>query len=188
MKKLATLVLSFASLSFSQGLDNAKLLQPPTDSWPTYGGDYTSRRFSPLKNINTGNVKAMSLAWIYRWNVQGQPIKASPLQINGVVYLTANDHAWAIDARSGREIWHYQHQSKGGIHLGNRGAGVSGNWLYFETPDCQLISLNIKDGKERWSKSICDLDLMYYASVAPVVVGNHVLVGVSGDDLDIPGY
>jgi alcohol dehydrogenase (cytochrome c) len=188
MKRLAALVFSVASLAFGQALDNAKLFQPPTDSWPTYGGDYTSRRFSPLKNINTGNVKAMSLAWIYRWNVQGQPIKASPLEINGVVYLTANDHAWAIDARSGREIWHYQHQSKGGIHLGNRGAGVSGNWLYFETPDCQLISLNIKDGKERWSKSICDLDLMYYASVAPVIVGNHVLVGVSGDDLDIPGY
>jgi alcohol dehydrogenase (cytochrome c) len=50
------------------------------------------------------------------------------------------------------------------------------------------VSLNLKDGKERWQKSICDLDQMYYASVAPVIVKNHVLVGVSGDDLDIPGY
>ena len=65
---------------------------------------------------------------------------------------------------------------------------ISGNWLYFETPDCNLVSLNIKDGTERWHKPICDLDQMYYGSVAPLIVGNHVLVGVSGDDLDIPGY
>jgi len=90
-------------------------------------------------------------------------------------------------ARAGSS-WHHVHPSKGGIHLGNRGVGIYGNWLYFETPDCDLVSLSLKDGKERWHKSICDLDQMYYASVAPVIVKNHVLVGVSGDDLDIPGY
>src|SRR5580704_9785936 len=58
----------------------------------------------------------------------------------------------------------------------------------FETPYCNLVSLNIKDGKERWHKEICDLDQFYYGSVAPVIVKNHVIVGVSGDDLDIPGY
>ena len=104
------------------------------------------------------------------------------------MYFTVPDHVWAVDARTGREIWHYTWTSKGGIHIGNRGVGIYGNWLYFETPDCNLVSLNLKDGKERWSKQICDLDQMYYASVAPVVVKNHVIVGVSGDDLDIPGY
>ena len=63
-----------------------------------------------------------------------------------------------------------------------------GDWLFFETPDCHLVSLNIKDGTERWRKQICDLDQFYYGSVAPVIVKNHVLAGVSGDDLDIPGY
>src|SRR6185437_14030742 len=63
-----------------------------------------------------------------------------------------------------------------------------GDWLYFETPDCNLVSLNTKDGTERWHKQICDLDRFYTATVAPVVIGNHVIVGVSGDDLDIPGY
>ena len=74
------------------------------------------------------------------------------------------------------------------IHIGNRGVGIYGNWLYFETPDCNLVSLNLKDGKERWHKPICDLDQMYYGSVAPLVVKNHIITGVSGDDLDIPGY
>ena len=189
--KLVRTLLTLAGMAASlpaQGLDPAKMLQPPTDTWPTYSGDYTGRRFSPLKQINAANVHTLSLAWVYRMVAPGQSVKASPIEINGVVYLTAPDHVWALDAHTGREIWHHQHQSKGGIHLGNRGAAVSGNWLYFETPDCNLVSLNIKDGKERWQKSICDLDQMYYASVAPVIVGNHVLVGVSGDDLDIPGY
>ena len=74
------------------------------------------------------------------------------------------------------------------IHIGNRGVGVYGNWLYFETPDCNLVSLNLKDGKERWHKPICDLDQYYFGSMAPLVVKNHVITGVSGDDLDRPGY
>ncbi|MGH9665683.1 MAG: acido-empty-quinoprotein group A, partial [Bryobacteraceae bacterium] len=176
-----------------QSLNPAKLSQPPTDSWPTYNGDYSGRRFSPLSKINTGNIDSLSLAWVYRTNTTagggfGGAIKATPLQVNGVLYFTIPDHVWAIDARTGHEIWRFNWQSKGGIHIGNRGVGIYDNWLYFETPDCNLVSLNLKDGSERWHRSICDLDQMYYASVAPVVVGNHILVGVSGDDLDIPGY
>ena len=108
--------------------------------------------------------------------------------MNGVLYFTMPDHVWAVDARTGREVWHYQWTSHGGEHIGNRGVGVYGNWLYFETPDCNLVSLNLKDGKERWRKTICDLDQYYFGSMAPLVVKNHVITGVSGDDLDRPGY
>ncbi len=179
-------------LMAGQGLDPAKLQQPPVDSWPTYNGDYSGRRFSTLKQINDGNVASLSLGWVYRINGGDDPyagvIKATPLVVNGVLYFTAPDKVWAVDARTGRELWHYTWQSKGGIHLGNRGAGVYGNWLYFETPDCHLVSLGLNDGKLRWSKQVCDLNQLYYASVAPIVIKNHVIVGVSGDDLDIPGY
>lgn len=174
-----------------QELDPAKLLQPPTDTWPTYNGDYSGRRYSTLNKITSRNVPAMTLSWIYRISAQQAPnasIKATPLLINGVLYFTLPDHVWAVDARTGRQLWHYEWQSKGGIHIGNRGVGVYENWLYFETPDCNLVSLNMKDGKERWHKTICDLDQQYYGSVAPIVIKNHVIVGVSGDDLDIPGY
>jgi len=186
--KIFPLIALAATLSAQAPFDPAKILQRPTDTWPTYSGDYTGERYSPLKQINSSNVKALSLAWIYRVNSPGQVVKSTPLEINGILYLSSPDNVWAIDARSGREIWHHTHQSKGGIHIGNRGVAITGNWLYFETPDCELVSLNTKDGKERWHKSVCDLDQMYYASVAPVIVKNHVLVGVSGDDLDIPGY
>ena len=193
MKSLKlSLIALLGAVAFAQApLDNTKLLQMPTDSWPMFNGDYSGRRFSPLKKINSTNVNSLTLAWMYRatagngGNVQ---LKSTPLQINGVLYFSAPDHAWAVDARTGREIWHFTWPSKGGIHIGNRGVAVSGNWLYFETPDCHLVSLNIKDGKERWHKPICDLEQMYFGSAAPLIIGNHVIVGVSGDDTDVPGY
>lgn len=163
-------------------------------AWPSYHGDYSGRRYSPLSKINTANIHALSLAWVYRVNAGGgggfggPRISATPVQVNGVLYFTIPDHVWAVDARSGREIWHHQWQSKGGLHIGNRGVGVYGNWLYYETPDCHLVSLNLKDGTERWRQSICEVDEFYYGSVAPMIVKNHVITGVSGDDLDRPGY
>ena len=63
-----------------------------------------------------------------------------------------------------------------------------GDTLYFETPDCHLVALDIRDGKQRWNKEICDMNQFYYGSVAPVVIKNHVMTGVSGDDMDNPGY
>jgi acido-empty-quinoprotein group A len=162
---------------------------PRTDAWPTFNGDYSGRRFSPLTKITDKNVKHVSLAWSYR--VSGQsaaPIKATPLQIDGVLYFSSPEHVWAVDARTGREIWHFVWEGKGGNFIGNRGVGILNDTVYVETPDCHLVALNIKDGKERWRQTICDLDRYYYASAAPIVIRNHVIVGVSGDDLDAPGY
>ncbi len=187
---ILTGILAFSTvLGGQQPLDDKKLGQPPTDSWPTFNGDYTGRRYSPLTTINTGNVHQLSLAWMHRLSGTGLgAIKSTPLQVNGVLYFTVPDHVWAVDARTGRQIWHYQWQTTGGNHLSNRGVAISGERLYFETPDCFLISLNIKDGTERWRRQICDIDRFYYASVAPTVLNNRLIVGVSGDDFDIPGY
>lgn len=181
-----------AATLLAQTLKPSKLNEPPTDTWPMYSGDYSGRRFSTLKKINDGNVSSLSLAWVYRVNAGGGAfggsVSATPVLVDGVLYFTIPDHVWAIDARTGREVWRFDWPSKGGIHLGNRGVGVYGKWLYFETPDCNLVSLNLKDGKKRWHTPICDIDQMYFGSVAPLIIRNHVITGVSGDDLDIPGY
>jgi alcohol dehydrogenase (cytochrome c) len=170
------------------GLDPARLTTFAPDSWPTYNGDYSGRRYSPLEQITTANVKALSLAWIFQTAGSTFAVKATPLLINGVLYLSTQDNAYAIDARTGRERWHYVWKTLGGNHLANRGMAALGDTLYFETPDCRLIALNIADGSQKWVKQICDPDLFYYASTAPTVIKNHVITGVSGDDLDIPGY
>ena len=187
------------TLAFGQpGLDPAKLLELPTDSWPTYNGDYSGRRFSPLTGIDDSNVDSLTLGWVHRLNPGPSPqggggqtaavIKGTPLVINGIMYVTIPDHVWALDARSGRELWHTTWESLGGWHIGNRGVAVWNETIFVETPDCNLVALDIADGTELWRTEICDLDQFYYASVAPVIVNDHVIVGVSGDDLDIPGY
>jgi alcohol dehydrogenase (cytochrome c) len=116
----------------------------------------------------------------------GTQIKGSILQVNGVLYVSTPDNAWAVDALDGRELWHYYWKTKGGTHIGNRGMGMWGNWLFLETPDDYLISLDARTGKERWHKEIASFNEQYFSTMAPVVVGNHVLVG-TGNDLDEPG-
>src|SRR5258708_1072516 len=127
--------LSCAAL-FGQILDPAKLLKPPTDAWPVYNGDYSAPRFHPLNQINSSNITSLSFAWVYRIGTAGGgfggAIKATPVMVDGILYFTIPDHVWAIDARSGREVWHFDWTSKGGIHIGNRGVGIYENWLYFE--------------------------------------------------------
>jgi alcohol dehydrogenase (cytochrome c) len=117
----------------------------------------------------------------------GTNIRASILEVNGTLYLSTPDNAWAVDARDGHVLWHYFWKTKGGTHIGNRGLGMWGNWLYMETPDDYLVSLDARTGKERWHKPIADFSLQYFSTMAPIVVGNHILVG-TGDDLDEPGF
>lgn len=114
-------------------------------------------------------------------------IKASALMVDGTTYLTAPDNAWAIDARDGRVLWHYFWKSRGGTHIATRGFGMWKDYLFMETPDNYLVSLEAKTGKERWHKVIADFNQQYFSTAAPVVIGNHVLAG-TGNDLDMPGF
>src|SRR6267143_1189981 len=121
-------------------------------------------------------------------STSGSPrLAGSILQVNGIVYISSPDNAWAVDALDGHVLWHYWWKSRGGIHIGNRGMAMYGDWLYFETPDDYLVSLDAKTGQERWHKEIADFSQQYFSTTAPVVVGDHVLVG-TGDDLDAPGF
>ncbi len=190
-------LLSIALAATAQGLAPATLLQQPGDAWPTYNGDYSGRRFSPLTQIHSGNVHTLSLAWSTRFSAGGGrgaapaaavQIKATPLMVNGILYFSAPNNVWAADARTGRELWHYQYPPNTGSTIGNRGVAMYGNWLYFETPDSNLVSVDAKTGKERWKVRIADPKLDYTSTVAPVVVGNHILVGIGGDHLDNPGF
>ncbi|MDQ3211061.1 MAG: acido-empty-quinoprotein group A [Acidobacteriota bacterium] len=114
-------------------------------------------------------------------------IKASALKVDGTIYLTAPDNGWAIDARDGREIWHYFWKTRGGTHIATRGFGMWNDYLYMETPDNYLVSLEARTGKERWHKVISDFNQQYFSTMAPLVVDKHVIAG-TGNDLDMPGF
>ena len=173
-----------APFAIAQGLDPTALLKPATNTWPTYNGDYSGRRFSTLDQINATNIKSLTLAWIYSAR---QELKSTPLEVNGILYFTSPDNVWAVDARFGREIWHYYRKSEGD-HIGNRGLGMYKNWLYFTTPDAHLICLDAKDGTVRWNVELADPKLGYFATMAPLVVRDHIVAGISGDVTDVRGY
>src|SRR5262245_31975523 len=196
-----------------RGVAPDELLKPLGESWLTYSGDYTGRRYSSLRQINQNTVKNLTLAWLARLNggVMGGrgggaggtqiggygsadfagggavTLKGSPLMVDGTLYVSAPDNAWAVDARDGRELWHYYWRTRGGTHIANRGLGIWNDFLYMVTPDDYLVSLEAKTGKERWNKVHADFNQQYFSTTAPIVVGNHVLVG-TGNDLDSPGY
>jgi len=136
----------------AQALDPATLLKPLGESWPSYSGDYSGKRYSSLTQLNQSNVKNLTLAWVSKVTTGpggggagrggGAPviiggegselvvpanIRASILEVNGVLYVSTPDNAWAIDARDGREMWHYFWKTRGGTHIGNRGLGMWGN-------------------------------------------------------------
>jgi alcohol dehydrogenase (cytochrome c) len=215
---LAFSMISVTAAAFAQGLDPVLLTKPATDSWPTYSGDYSGRRFSSLTQINQTNIKDLGLAWVshlpagpgptgpFTRTGPGNPptivggeidepvpvrgagrISGAVLQVNGILYVSVPDNAWAVDARDGSILWHYFWKTKGGTHIGNRGMGMYRDWLYFETPDDYLVSLDAKTGKERWHKVISDFNEQYFSTIAPIVIGNHLLVGTA-DDLDAPGF
>jgi len=201
-----------------QGVTPEDLLKPLKDSWPTYNGDYSGKRYSALKQVDRTNVQHLTLAWSMRFAagedepqaggrrrrgpqeklivggegpgdiaVRGGTIKASVIEVDGTLYCTMPDNAWAVDARDGHILWHYFWKTKGGTHIGNRGLAIWNDYLYMETPDNYLVSLDAKTGNERWHKVIADVDQGYFSTPAPIVVGNHVLVG-TGNDIDSPGF
>ncbi len=229
MKRFFLAVFLSAVVCFGQSLDPAAILKPLGDSWLTYSGDYSGKRYSSLTQLNQSNVKHLTLAWTSRLvGGSGAPagggrggfggggfggfggfggggvativggegsgdipagnvtIRASILEVDGILYVSSPDNAWAVDARDGRTLWHYFWKTKGGTHIGNRGLGMWKNWLYMETPDDYLVCLDARTGKEKWHKEIANFNEQYFSTMAPIVVGNHVLVG-TGDDLDAPG-
>lgn len=180
-----------------QGLDPKALtlFHQPADTWPTYNGDYSGRRFSDLNQVNQTNIAQLKVAWTYKITGIGSlrgignpVIKSTPLMVNGVLYFTIPDHVFAVDARTGKEIWRFDFEDHGGHLLGQRGVGMYGNWIYFLTPDGWFISLDSKTGKERWRKKVADEKLQYFTTMSAVIVKNHVLIGVGGDAMDVRGY
>jgi len=176
----------FSGRAFAQGLDANALLKPTPDSWPIYHGDYSGQRHSRLTQITPANVGGLTLAWAFQTG-QATQIKSSPIVANGILYVSIPDHLWAVDARTGAQIWHYTYPANEGLHIGHRGVAVYKDSVYLTTPDDHLVCLDARDGTVRWNVVLADVKQGYWTSVAPLIVRDHVLVGVSGDFDNIPG-
>lgn len=168
----------------AQGLDPAALRKPMTDMWATFNGDYTGRRYSSLAQIHRANVGSLGLAWAFQTHARS--LESMPLEVNGIMYVTAANQMWAIDAQTGREIWHFQRP--GAVGGGNKGAAMYKDRVYMTTPDDNLLCLDARNGKLLWQIQIDDPALKAFGTVAPLVIGDHLIVGTSGDTADLPGF
>ena len=98
--------------------------------WPTLNGDYTGQRYSPLTQINQSNVTNLREAWRFD---AGSAVKSTPLMVNGVIYFTTVNNAFAVDARTGKQLWHFFREARGNL-LANRGVAIYRNWIYSARP------------------------------------------------------
>jgi alcohol dehydrogenase (cytochrome c) len=184
MKAIA-LSLTLAACLFPQASYN-DILAGPGKNWLTYGGDYGSRRHSPLSQVNAANVANLVPVWTY--HVDGAlRLEATPLVVDGILYVTNSNELHALDARTGRKIFRYR-DPHSDIRRVNRGAAVLGDRVYFVTGDCHLVALNRFTGALLFSVQYADPAKGYFATVAPLAVKDKILVGVGGGDTGIRGF
>jgi alcohol dehydrogenase (cytochrome c) len=161
-------------------------------NWLTYSGRYAGWRYSELDQINTGNASRLAMQWTFQVGDLGQ-FETTPLVVDGVLYGTGqNDRAFAIDARTGRPIWRYQRNLPDKLQpccgAVNRGFAILGKKLFMATLDGHVIALDTKTGNMVWDVKAADSTAAYVFTVAPLVVKNEVIVGVSGGEYGIRGF
>jgi len=155
-------------------------------------GNYHQTRYYPARQINTSNVKNLRPAWIFQTEVVDS-METSPIVVNGIMYVTTSfNHVYALDARTGRQIWHHKHKM-GPVTTyccgpNNRGVAVAGDRVFMGTLDAKLVALDAKTGKQLWETQIAEPELGYSETMAPTVVENKVLIGTNGGEYGIRGF
>ena len=149
------LALLMGAIALAADIDDTRLLAAATEpaSWLTYGRDYGNQRFSPLARIDASNVKGLVPRWIYQSGVSAT-FQATPILTDGVMYVSLPfNHVVALDARTGRELWRYEHKRRTSAMCcgpANRGVAVAYGKVYEVTVDARVIALDQKTGRLVW--------------------------------------
>lgn len=201
--KKATIALAlsavYVSASAAPHWDNVtdeRLLNAGKDgsNWLVYGRDYNSTRFSPLKQINSKNVKKLALQYSYSLGtLEGQQL--TPMVNNGIMIMSvSNQWVEAVDAKTGDRLW--RHEIKLPADIGqftccgliSKGVSIYQDKVYFTTLDARLIALDAKTGKKVWEKTVADYKGGHSMTMAPLAVKGKVMVGMAGGEYGIDGF
>ena len=177
-------------------VDDSRLLRAAEEpqNWLTYGGTWYEQRYSRLAEINTRTVARLRPAWTFEFDTtRGQ--ESTPLVVDGVMYVTtAWSKVYALDARTGRQIWFFDPKVPGpaGVptccDVNNRGAAVYEGKVYVGTIDGRLVALDAKTGKLLWSVLTVPHDSLYSITGAPRAARGKVFIGNAGSDFGGRGY
>ncbi|MGC1978829.1 MAG: PQQ-dependent dehydrogenase, methanol/ethanol family [Candidatus Sulfotelmatobacter sp.] len=168
------------------------LVQPAAANWISYNGDYSGRRYSSLAEINPGNLAGLRAEWVFHAR-DSKRLEVTPLVVNGMMFATASNDAFALDARTGRVVWHHSWPISEGLiddaagHI-NRGVAVWRDRVYMETDNAHLLCLDARSGNLIWDVAYADWNKNYGATSAPLVVKDKILVGTSGGDDGVRGF
>jgi alcohol dehydrogenase (cytochrome c) len=160
--------------------------------WPSYNGDTVGYRYSEIAQITPANASQMAPVWIHE--LRNTPaLESTPVVVGGIMYITSANEVYALDAGSGRSIWHYQRPRTPGIggvaSVGiNRGAAVAGDRVFLGTDNAHLLALNRFTGALDWDTEMIDWHQNYNGTGAPLTVGNLVIAGIAGGDDGARGF
>jgi len=166
--------------------------QPVGANWLSYNGDYTGRRFSSLEQITPKNVEQLRAQWVFHVS-NSNSLEVTPVVYDGLMFVTSANDAFALDAQTGRLIWHYSRPITEGLiddasQHHNRGVGILSSHLYMETDNAHLLCLDVRSGHLLWDVTYAEGNKNYGATSAPLVVKDKVLVGTSGGDDGVRGF
>jgi alcohol dehydrogenase (cytochrome c) len=168
------------------------LVQPSGANWISYNGDYSGRRYSSLAEISPKNVSQLRAQWIFHIR-DANELEVTPVVVDGIMFVTSANDAFALDARTGRQIWHYARPVTPGLiddasQHHNRGVAIWHSKVFLETDNAHLLCLDARSGHLLWDVAYTDGNKNYGATSAPLVVKDKVLVGTSGGDDGVRGF
>ncbi len=185
---------AFADVAQNISVDQSKLSAAAKDSnnFLHSNGSYEQTRFYPAEQINSGNVANLRPAFTFQTEVL-ESMETAPIVVDGVMYITTSyNHVYAIDAVTGKQLWHYKHKM-GPVTTyccgpNNRGVAIMGDRVFMGTLDARLVALDAKTGKLIWNNEIADPELGYSETMAPVAVNGRILIGTNGGEYGIRGF
>ncbi len=182
-----------ASVSTAIDVQPTRLLTKPiAENWLSYNGDYTGRRYSILHEVSASNVAQLRAQWVFH-APNSSSLEVTPVVVDGIMFVTAANDAYALDAQSGRTLWHYSRPITEGLiddasQHHNRGVGVWRTHVFMETDNAHLLCLDARSGHLVWDVAYTDGNRNYGATSAPLVIKDKVIVGTSGGDDGIRGF
>ncbi len=182
-------------LDLGPGVTFEEVARPREGTWSSYNGSIGGNRFSSLKEINTGNIAQLAPRWMWTMPGTRRPLEDTPQVIDGIMYVTGSNECFALDARNGRQIWHYSRpRTKDLVPTGdavtgiNRGVAILGDRVFMVTDNAHLIALHRLTGQLVWDIEMADHRLNYGATQAPLAVGDLIVSGISGGDEGVRGF
>src|SRR3954471_18672266 len=168
------------------------LAAPTAENWTSYNGDYTGRRFTSLSQITADNVGQLRAQWVFHVR-ESTGLENTPTVVDGVMFVSSGNDAYALDARTGRTIWHYARPITEGLvddasmHH-SRGVAVWRTRAYIQTDNAHLLCLDARSGHLLWDVAYANDNKNYGATSAPLVVKDKIIVGTSGGDDGVRGF